>query len=399
MKDTYISKNYSHHKFSQKIYEIDGSVLTIMGKLDRIGQVTYYSIHCSVCSNDKELYPENIIVCPKAILDRGGLPCGCANNPMWSDYQRKILAKRRCEELGIFLKDIVDSKVYLEDKHGVQLITAFEPFKNRGCLYQNIRNDKGQIFNYKQNTKCSENQHLLEKLFHEVRDPNKNFLYCKDHKVYYFCSCDTCNEYSSILRYSPIFSTTYPTLRDGRLFCWAVERRFIKEDFDIILLHLINEHHNSRLIEINRSSEDSPNISGDLEWVCGSCGKQKVQKVKDFWDGYRCNCFNTSLNGLYVNRLNEDDNLYFIKFYGGFGKIGRSFNIDSRLSSLKAEGLNVKSYKILKTARHEDIFNTEQNILKVLRGMGYNNPPESFAGKTEAFIGLELNVVEALLYD
>lgn len=399
MKDTYLGVKYSDHKFSGKVYQVGDSTLTILGKLDRIEQVTYYSVKCSNCSKDTELYPENIIVCPKSTLDRDGLPCGCASRPKWSDYQKTVLAKRRCKELGIFFKNIIEDKVCLEDEYGVQLTTSFESFKNSGRNYLNVKTKDGHIFNYRATIKSSENQYVLEQLFHEIGDYNKKFLYCDKNKVYYFCSCDTCREYSRILKYSPIFSTTYPTLRCGNLFCWSVERRFVQEDFNEILLQLLKSFNASTLTAVVRDLEDTANIKGIIYWVCGSCGKERVQKLKDFWDGYRCKCINTCLGGFYPNRLNEDDHLYFIDFFENFSKIGRSFDLNRRLASLKAEGLCIKSYKVLKVSKHIDIFKTEQDILKMLRSMGYTNPTKSFAGRTEAFIGLTLDVVEGLIND
>lgn len=77
-----------------------GGVLTVTGVAgkDR-NRNTVFSLECSVCSKDTELFPDGFINV-KGDLVRGKVPCGCAKNPRWTQSQFETLVKRRCTEKG-----------------------------------------------------------------------------------------------------------------------------------------------------------------------------------------------------------------------------------------------------------------------------------------------------------
>ena len=53
----------------------------------------------------------------------------------------------------------------------------------------------------------------------------------------------------------------------------------------------------------------------------------------------------------------------------------------------------------MRTGEHEVIYNIEQKVLKEVRKMGYKNPPYSFGGSSETFVGLEKSVVLEIIND
>lgn len=68
-----------------------GSTLKVVSKVD--GQ-TKYMVECSICSYDKELFPDGIFS-SKGNLISGKIPCGCATQSNMSPRQKQILAKRK----------------------------------------------------------------------------------------------------------------------------------------------------------------------------------------------------------------------------------------------------------------------------------------------------------------
>ena len=94
------NKLKSYIKNFKKLTE-KGSIITVTGLSHRDkNKNPYLIIECSMCSKDKELFPEPLII-RKSHLDKGSLPCVCApKSPKLSWTQFEILIKRRCKELG-----------------------------------------------------------------------------------------------------------------------------------------------------------------------------------------------------------------------------------------------------------------------------------------------------------
>lgn len=58
-----------------------------------------YSVECSVCNEDKELFPTPF-KSPRPALKVGKIPCGCSTNYAYTSEQLKVLLKRKEDELG-----------------------------------------------------------------------------------------------------------------------------------------------------------------------------------------------------------------------------------------------------------------------------------------------------------
>ncbi|CAL9956579.1 hypothetical protein VPHF99_0019 [Vibrio phage F99] len=70
--------------------------LSVISSFHR-NKVRHFNLECSVCSQDKELWPVGSIILPKGEINRGTIPCRC--HPIrtyWSEEQYKILIKREC---------------------------------------------------------------------------------------------------------------------------------------------------------------------------------------------------------------------------------------------------------------------------------------------------------------
>ena len=78
-----------------------GGVLTVVGIAGRGNRgVKSYVIHCSQCIKDRELFGDGVFASQKGNLKRGGSPCGCSFNPVWSEEQQEIRIRRYAEKRG-----------------------------------------------------------------------------------------------------------------------------------------------------------------------------------------------------------------------------------------------------------------------------------------------------------
>lgn len=78
-----------------------GGILTVVGISSRkMNRVKVYILECSLCSNDKELFPDDIESMKGHLLD-GKIPCGCSKTPKWSKLQHVVLIERMCKNRNI----------------------------------------------------------------------------------------------------------------------------------------------------------------------------------------------------------------------------------------------------------------------------------------------------------
>lgn len=66
-----------------------------------------YSIKCSICCKDSELFGDGIFRRSKGELLRGNIPCGCGAAIKWTPEQNRIRAARLCAEKGYTLLSFV----------------------------------------------------------------------------------------------------------------------------------------------------------------------------------------------------------------------------------------------------------------------------------------------------
>ncbi|EOW9283502.1 TPA: hypothetical protein PX772_002836 [Vibrio cholerae] len=94
-----------------------GSTLTVVDVSHKSGSNAVFTLTCSICSKDKELFPDGSIKSRKADLEKGAVPCGCSNMPKWSQEQFETLIKRKCSLRGYefqgFVGEWKGQKTYL----------------------------------------------------------------------------------------------------------------------------------------------------------------------------------------------------------------------------------------------------------------------------------------------
>ncbi|ULG01736.1 hypothetical protein phiA047_0005 [Aeromonas phage phiA047] len=100
---------------------------------------------------------------------------------------------------------------------------------------------------------------------------------------------------------------------------------------------------------------------------CGSCAKdENIRRLREDGNG----------NGYYPERKDEQDYLYILNFNDKFIKVGRSFDVDTRIKDglIYESGLRdiSKIHKLrIFTATHQEIYDYEQELHKELRERGF----------------------------
>ena len=139
------------------------TVLNVIGKDGRTTKI--FSLTCSVCSKDRELFPEGSITSKKYNITIGKLPCGCAKSPQWTQAQYEIRIKRLLDqEGGVFTgwsgeNKGGDNKFNWTCKKGHEAKTSITKFINEDsrcitCAKQEVRNGFGLYFDRVKEDDC-----------------------------------------------------------------------------------------------------------------------------------------------------------------------------------------------------------------------------------------------------
>jgi hypothetical protein len=78
--------------------------LTVLGWNGKYGNDKKYIVSCSVCRQDPELHGSGLFAMSKGHLNRGCIPCGCAEKPNWTEDQYKVRVSRACIERGLIFR-------------------------------------------------------------------------------------------------------------------------------------------------------------------------------------------------------------------------------------------------------------------------------------------------------
>lgn len=208
----------------------------------------------------------------------------------------------------------------------------------------------------------------------------------KGHKTRWNYECPLCSndEYVQNGLCSGVFESSDSHLKSGKQSCrcykgyrWSQEQREcqinkICYDEGLIFVDWYNE-------------EGYINHLSRIKWLCHS-GHKNTSSINNFLRGKGCRIcrdLNSTCNGYYPDRVEEQDYLYITDFNNKYIKIGRSFNVLDRLTHkttglLCCSGLPMENIKILQiyTSAHQTIYDTEQWLHEELRerGFEYNEP-------------------------
>ena len=137
----------SRRRFSNDVWKIyinsylDTPNLVATEVYDK-GDYKYVKGYCKICK-DVDYLPNNYD-CSLTTLERGHLPCGCADSFQWSIGSQELRIKNRCKDLGVkflgFLGEYENnsSKIIIEFCDGFQQTPIIANFMNRD--YNDPRN-------------------------------------------------------------------------------------------------------------------------------------------------------------------------------------------------------------------------------------------------------------------
>lgn len=367
----------------------NGWVLTVTGwDGERNGSGNKkYTIECSTCSKDTELFPDGFKSL-KGNLVRGQVPCGCAKNPRWSEYQHKVHVQRECKNLGYIFHGWVGefkgvfTKLELENpKTGNRWeSTRIDSFM-RG-----IGDPEESKLKVKEAMTLDDNVHI--KAFYKagfaedyVFTHNVERVDIKDRCVYWDYICPACSEdeYVKAGVCSGIFTSFIGDLKLGKKACrcsiayhWTQKQREYQ---------IKKACHEEGLTFIGWGYEEFgyKNFHSKFQWDCSEGHDCKTSVSKFLNDGSRCNICRIDKQkergvgyGYYPNRAQEADSLYILTFNNHYIKIGRSFDIERRIPELKKES-EISNITTLYTVNgvHQEIYNLEQFLHNELRDRGF----------------------------
>lgn len=367
-----------------------------------------FILNCSICSEDKELWSRGSILCTKNNLIQGRTPCGCSKHPTWREWQNKIRVQRECDKIGYIFHgwfgEYKGSTTYLDLENpetgnrwntvniNKLLFGRGDPsLKTKICRQANILPDQKHIQDF-YNAGFTEDYKFWRS---DKQDTTGR-------KPYWYCTCPVCSndEYVKAGVCSGVFEVLGSNIKKGSKFCRCSDNyRWTQEQREYQISKICKEEGLTFISWVDENGYENNNSK--FTWIC-HVGHICSTSVSKFLSGRRCKtcqresggCF-----GYYEKRLEEEDTLYIISF-GKYIKVGRTFNITSRIRGLISEsGVKKHNIKILYTTQgnHKVIYELEQYIHNelTLKGFYYNGIDGRWSN--ELFYKECLNILTGLI--
>jgi len=355
-----------------------GGVLTVVSKLPQEPYTTgRYEIHCSICSEDQELWRDLSSI--RTALVKGQSPCGCSKVLVLPEWRWEVIIGRECVKrdytfngwVGDF-KGVGTKLNLINNKTGKKwasnTITRFMIGYGDGCHGEDAITKSNERFVQRF---LSTGSYIKGTLF--TKNINK-----RGKHGFWDVYCPICSEdiYVENGLCDGVFTTTGSSLSLGCNPCrCSPNYTFTKAQQELRIKEVMRGEWKGTF---NGWVSDYVNSNTKFRWVCD--GEHSVEtSVVKFMQGDRClychyeNNHNNKF-GLYFDRCLEEDNLYVYKIDDKYLKIGRSFDVRKRESGLRYASKS-KNLELLFTVtdKHENIYALEQEIHKNLRSvyLGY----------------------------
>lgn len=388
-----------------------GGILTAK-QINTKGKDPRYICECSLCSEDKELFPYGSIVGSRSRLINGGCPCGCGRNPRWSEEQNIVRVTRKCKERGYTFHGWYGEykgsrKTYLdlynpETNNRWKTATIDNFLRGMGDPLEGINNRrKLRTKDVKYHVNCFREAGFSDGYNFWKSDRKNNKGWCNHWN--YTCPACSNDEYVKAGVCTGVFESTRNNLRAGKKACrcsksyrWTQEQREYQikkvcEEEGLTFVGWRGQYKNSNS-KFNWLCEKNHNCSTSIDKFlsgrrCKDCGILKT-KENSQGNGY----------GYYPDRVNEKDYLYILNFNGRYIKVGRSFNLHQRFNQLAIKSkIAREDTKILKiyTSNHQIVYDTEQWLHSELRERGFEYNESDGLWSTELF---DLDCIDVLNY-
>ncbi|CAL9961023.1 hypothetical protein VPHF99_0059 [Vibrio phage F99] len=351
-------------------------MLTVTGVSDKGEVPAIFSVECSVCSKDQELWPFGSIKVTKDGLSRYHVPCGCSKAVQWNEKQLEVIVSRLCKTLGYTFKGFcgvfsgMKSKMILENNctGNVWNTTTVKNFLNGS------RDPKASG---KHKWTVQEREYQIQERLLKLQG---KFL--KWEGIYK----GPLSKFSWLCKEGHTCQTSVGSFLNAKVGCnvcsgsvrWSVKERVTQISE---LLSSVNGKFKGWL-----GSNNYENTQSVLKWECDQ-GHDCTTKVHDFvYGGVRCaTCYKEHHRklgygyGYFPHRSSEQDNLYIIRFKRDETiKVGRAFDMDNRIHTsnglLKSSNHKLEDIEILKTftGTHQEVWDTEQWVHEELTERGFH---------------------------
>ncbi|AKO61121.1 endonuclease [Pseudoalteromonas phage H101] len=342
-----------------------------------------YICECSICSLDKELWPLGSINAPKYNLTHGNIPCGCAVNPKWKEFQWEVKVKRETEKRGYIFSGWVNG----EFKGDKTKLLMHNP--ETGNTWNTLSAGKFIAGQGDPKTKHHLKQRKSDQHYRELFESSGKFpegtIFERDNinkdkfdcYSYFNVTCPLCkDDIFSKAGFPYTFRGASSSLRTGArpCRCYTGYSKNIEEQTFYLDYLCKDEGHTS----LGITDEYKGAKFTKFNWLCKE-GHENITNINDFTtNGVRCrSCYDNiprTQNGYYKDRVDEDDMLYVLLFHrpeDSFIKVGRSFVVTRRARELDLKGkfgANSVDCLFIIQGRHDDIWHLEQETLEVFRG-------------------------------
>lgn len=338
-----------------------------------------YICRCSLCSEDSELWPEGSIVLSRGSVRGKRTNCSCSAHK-YSLEQWVILAERKATELGCEIL-----KVYNTERKRRSLRVDYK--NSSGKIVNNISVENFMQKELVEKDYLKGDAYYIDKYYSNSEIGDK--IFCRESSQLWKFKCLSCEKALKDLdiKRNAIFKTKGGSLLEGSVGCLCNSKVSIPEDYLIANAKNILSRDENEFIY----SESFNNSRTYIHWKCpyGHLNRTHYSNIVSGKGCRGCRSFNAG-NTLYDKYLEREDYLYLLTLEEDdgtkFHKVGRSFNTQSRLNSIKMVYNSADIIYSIKNT-HKRIYHLERFVKNYLLSKSLQYTPEKyFAGcATECF--------------
>lgn len=379
------------------------STLTVISKQNKeVGKDQKYVIECSICSEDKELFPVNFLGTASSIKNKK-VPCGCSPSYRYNKEQQLTRIIRACK---IQNQDFLGFNGEWKKSHtklnmscnvcnhhwGTVTINNLLS-KGSGCpVCGDKRSKEGSLKTHQDSVKSF----MQTGSFHEKDIFKRNEVKTDSRGYYSFWdfTCFNCStdEYVQAGLCSGVWTTARACLMAGHKPCrCASNPKYTQEQREFQLKRLCSESKATFKGWVETTGYSTAH--SEFNWVC-SQGHERVSTVNGFTRGKRCRtCALTKNFNLIKGMEEEADICYLLEFKDSingerFIKIGRSFARCYRERLNYFKGFYDVTELAANENSHANIVKEEANFHNYLSKYHYI-PKVSFGGSVNECFTLE----------
>jgi hypothetical protein len=247
-------------------------VLTITGLLGKTkDNVALFMVHCSVCSKDKELFPDGSICITKAHFKEGNIPCGCGKYTRYSEYQYNIILNRKAKNLKVNFLGFTSEFNYSKTKILIGDTKSEDTYIT--TIHNFMQFEDSYIFENKINTSNNNINKRIGKSYINTKGNITTVISYRPSDNKYVCRCSLCSNDKELWPDGSIIGSA-ESIDKGRCFCACSNRPnwrnwqyliLIKRKIDPKGYSLLNEedfkyeniNRDSRVVLFNRKTNNT----------------------------------------------------------------------------------------------------------------------------------------------